>query len=318
MDNIVLGFEIEWYDDFAKTQVTLFLKYFVSNHTIEILRPNKQAFLKQIFYPDIKIDDLFIGNSVMIYNRLYFIKEYANVSTKSFMLARETHVLVEISDGFIDEAINILRTAKSYNLKISSLKSTQRNYFIEVVGLNSAKVVDEFIDSILSNKTTARKLQHDEITRILRDSPPSELKEYASLCLVKPHVFKDQKLGEVLRDITEAGFIVGGLLSIHLTLNMAEELMDVYKLFAINYSSMIEHLCSGPVLAIMIRGNHDIVQDFREFCGPFNPDIASVLRPKSLRSQYGVNTLLNGFHCTDLPEDGEMECRYIFETIGKF
>ena len=31
----------------------------------------------------------------------------------------------------------------------------------------------------------------------------------------------------------------------------------------------------------------------REFCGPADPEIARVLRPKSLRAQFGVNKVQN-------------------------
>lgn len=39
---------------------------------------------------------------------------------------------------------------------------------------------------------------------------------------------------------------------------------------------------------------------FRELCGPKDPELGRVLRPKSLRAQFGLNKIRNGFHCTDL------------------
>ena len=60
----------------------------------------------------------------------------------------------------------------------------------------------------------------------------------------------------------------------------------------------------------------DVVSQFREFTGPLSPELARTLRPKSLRAAFGTNVNLNGVHSTDLPDDGEMECTYIFHTLA--
>jgi hypothetical protein len=36
-------------------------------------------------------------------------------------------------------------------------------------------------------------------------------------------------------------------------------------------------------------GSPDVVQEFREFCGPADPEIGKVLRPRSLRAQFGID-----------------------------
>ena len=58
------------------------------------------------------------------------------------------------------------------------------------------------------------------------------------------------------------------------------------------------------------------VVDFRELCGPLEPVLGKKLRPKSLRAQFGRDLACNAVHCTDLPEDGETECTYIFDTVA--
>ena len=81
----------------------------------------------------------------------------------------------------------------------------------------------------------------------------------------------------------------------------------------------LEHICSGPVIALAISKPGSpprAVQDFREFCGPLEPSLAKLLRPRSLRALFGKDTVRNAVHCTDLPEDGEMESKYFFETIA--
>jgi len=129
---------------------------------------------------------------------------------------------------------------------------------------------------------------------------------------------------------------------------MLEEFFDVYRNVFPNYSQYLESLADGPCVAIGIMGNYldedwpasshnnrkynntninnstrsrttnsnNIVADFRDFTGPQNPELAKILRPKSLRAQFGETVVQNAIHCTDLSTDGDMECRYFFETLA--
>ena len=108
---------------------------------------------------------------------------------------------------------------------------------------------------------------------------------------------KSQKTGDLLNAITHDGrFGIKAMFSIHMTLSMAEEFLEVYRGLMINYSAMLEHMCSTPVLAVMITGTsaaseyEDIVATFREFVGPVEPALAKLLRPESLR--LGLYTIL--------------------------
>lgn len=39
------------------------------------------------------------------------------------------------------------------------------------------------------------------------------------------------------------------------------------------------------------------------------------MEPNSLRACFGLDRVLNGVHCTDLPEDGQLEVQYVFSTL---
>lgn len=86
------------------------------------------------------------------------------------------------------------------------------------------------------------------------------------------------------------------------------------------YTALIEHMCITPVLAVLVTGgakdNATVVSSFREFAGPQNPSLAKALRPRSLRALFGADSVRNAVHCTDLEDDGELECRYFFETLA--
>jgi nucleoside-diphosphate kinase len=104
-----------------------------------------------------------------------------------------------------------------------------------------------------------------------------------------------QQTGELLHAITSDGrFQINAIFSIHMTLAMAEELFEVYRGLFLSYTAMLEHMCSTPVLAVMISGTgagadyDDVVSSFREFVGPSEPALAKVLRPESIRYSFAA------------------------------
>jgi nucleoside-diphosphate kinase len=121
----------------------------------------------------------------------------------------------------------------------------------------------------------------------------------------------------VLKDIVAAGFTIESVMSFHLSTSMAETLFSVYRNIYSQYIPSLEHMSSGPSLAVYISGKSDnVVKDFRAFCGPLEPELAALVRPGSLRAKYGRDRVQNGVHCTDLLEDGGMECTFFFETLA--
>lgn len=80
---------------------------------------------------------------------------------------------------------------------------------------------------------------------------------------------------------------------------------------------MVDELSRGPFLAFEVvdPDGANPCEAFRELCGPADPDIARVLRPNSLRALFGDSRVANAVHCTDLPEDGELEVNYFFDIL---
>lgn len=103
-----------------------------------------------------------------------------------------------------------------------------------------------------------------------------------------------------------------------MSLPIAETLFSVYRGLHPSYSQSMQHLVSGPVLALLISGGlgRSCVEAFRELCGPVEPELGRILYPDTLRAKYGLDAVYNAVHCTDLEEDGEMETKYIFETLA--
>lgn len=44
-------------------------------------------------------------------------------------------------------------------------------------------------------------------------------------------------------------------------------------------------------IAIELIGTDDVVRSAREICGPFDPEIAKILNPQSIRAVFGKNVV---------------------------
>ncbi|KXZ44028.1 hypothetical protein GPECTOR_75g752 [Gonium pectorale] len=146
-----------------------------------------------------------------------------------------------------------------------------------------------------------------------------DLARGTTLCLVKPHLVADGVAGLVVDMVQDAFDVTAGQL-FTLERNAAAEFYEVYKgvLPAGEFNAMVDHLTSGPVLALEVadRSGADAVEAFRQLAGPLDPELARVLRPESLRARFGLNNVQNGVHCTDLVEDGVLEVNYFFTILA--
>ena len=73
-------------------------------------------------------------------------------------------------------------------------------------------------------------------------------------------------------------------------------------------------MSNGPTILLEVR-QEDAVLMFRDFVGPYDPTIAQHLKPDTLRAKFGCDRVKNAVHCTDMPEDGRLECEYFFDIM---
>eukprot|EP00599_Poterioochromonas_sp_BG-1_P001072 CAMPEP_0173152900 /NCGR_PEP_ID=MMETSP1105-20130129/12528_1 /TAXON_ID=2985 /ORGANISM="Ochromonas sp., Strain BG-1" /LENGTH=265 /DNA_ID=CAMNT_0014068709 /DNA_START=253 /DNA_END=1050 /DNA_ORIENTATION=- len=263
------------------------------------------------------------------------------------MQDHEVHFVGVVPSSDVSRIGTVINLATRCNLVISRLFTTQLETLIESekpgerhIEVNAGDTVIEFV-GITIDKSTKGSNFNDFIQQVQRHVSRFSQKSVetiqntfkscrglitttpCTLCLIKPHIFKGPKLGDILSFISES-YQINGLFSIHLTIPMTEEFFDAYRGVINHYSLMIESMAFGPLLAVAVSSKYgpsgdfgeDIVTSFREFCGPNHPELARILRPKSLRAIFGEGLLTNAVHCTDLPDDGEMECRYFFDTLA--
>ena len=122
------------------------------------------------------------------------------------------------------------------------------------------------------------------------------------------------RLGGIVRDVVAAGFELVAGRSAALSRVNASEFLEVYQGVVPEYNDMVLEMCTGPCVALEVRAEN-AVMTFRETAGPWDVEMAKELRPKTLRAKFGVDRVHNGVHCTDLPEDGALECAYFFDLL---
>jgi hypothetical protein len=145
----------------------LYLKFYLDDNTIEIL-DEKAAFLKRIYYPDVKLTDLYVGSSITVFHRLIQLKKCANSFTENYMNSREVHLITVFSLKESHETGRFLRLFDKYDLNIGKIRTTKTGFsgygididedsiIIEAIVLKSIDIQSFINDSnnIFSNSVT--------------------------------------------------------------------------------------------------------------------------------------------------------------------
>ncbi|KAK5647212.1 hypothetical protein RI129_002104 [Pyrocoelia pectoralis] len=150
--------------------------------------------------------------------------------------------------------------------------------------------------------------------------PPSTAQiNNSTLCMIKPHAIKEKKLGPILSAILDnPKFKITAMQMIYMSTPNADEFLEVYKGVVSDFHAFMLSYLDGPLVALEISTKIDGVnthEEFRKFAGPSDSDIARQIRPNTLRGMFGVSKYKNAVHCTDLPEDTQLELEYIFKIL---
>ncbi|KAJ3276848.1 Nucleoside diphosphate kinase 7 [Terramyces sp. JEL0728] len=311
-------FLAEWFDVHAQLYRQYEFFFYPLDSTIEMYDPKqRRTFLKRS-KSDIRLIDLFLGAAINIHARQLLIRDYGdeftrkrlkNQLTSSLLVIKPEGVqhLGDILTGLHAEKFTCCRMRMAYlsdsvseQLNASSLKGS--SVVLEVLRAdafnNLSRLVDKDFDKYVKSPNV-RDLFHI----------PSDEKDIDRQLNV---VFG--KSGPVIKDI-QKHFKIGDMELVHLDNRNAEEFLEIYKGVVPEYHLMLTQLTAGPLIAIELVGDKDIVQKFREFTGPVDPALAKQLRPDSLRARYGDDKVKNAVHCTDLPEDGVLESEYFFKLL---
>lgn len=282
----------------------------VIEHTYAMLKPGFYPYLGQaidrILANGLKISNLQFG----LISRAAASKFYAEHQGKSFY----------------DELVNYISSGPIVAIEIAGLDAIAK--WRQIIGPTNIDVARrEKPNSLraLYAKSTTQNFAHGS------DSPISAKRELGiifggkaisvnyeigecSLLIVKPHVFSSGVAGKVIAEIVANGLKIGGALVHTLDMNEAEEFFEAYRGVIEEYSQIVEEITSGPSLALQVIGEN-VVENLRAICGPRDSKVAKLIRPNSIRAKFGIDTVKNAVHCTDLAEDAQAECEYFFKLL---
>lgn len=367
------AFVVEYLDPHAALTFTYQLMYYLADGSIEMYDvKNRRTFLKRVVYPDVSVEQLYLGSTITVYSRQLNIVDYADVFTMSVLAAKREKTFAMIKPAAVQHMGKIMNAITKSGFIVSKMKMVQlsiadtETFYAEHVGkpffpelqasITAGPMVamelvasdcvakwrallgptDVAVAKVEAPESIRAKFGIDKTQNACHGSdsqesaarelgfffggagPKAVAKEAGSTCaILKPHAVTSGYVGLIIDQIM-ANFEVTAAQMYSLKRANAMEFYEVYKGVVPEFSSMVDELTSGPfvVLELCAKSGEEPVDAFRAVCGPPDPEIARVLRPKSLRAQFGVDKVKNAVHCTDLPEDGALEVHYFYSILS--
>ena len=131
-----------------------------------------------------------------------------------------------------------------------------------------------------------------------------------TLAIVKPDAVKRNLIGEVIRRIEQSGLQVAAARFLQLSKSDAEGFYAVHRERPF-FGSLVEYMCSGPVMVIALEGDNAIKR-WRDLMGATDPAKAD---PGTIRKDLGQSVEANATHGSDAPETAAFELRYFFRGM---
>eukprot|EP01065_Artemidia_motanka_P045288 TRINITY_DN6625_c0_g2_i2.p1 TRINITY_DN6625_c0_g2~~TRINITY_DN6625_c0_g2_i2.p1 ORF type:complete len:369 (+),score=145.54 TRINITY_DN6625_c0_g2_i2:63-1109(+) len=338
-----LSFVVDYDDPQAGIVRKYQLCYYTQDDTVEMHDvKNRRIFLKRCSYPQVASADLYLGATVCVHARRLKVVAYADDATQRIYAHKSTSVFAVVTPDGAEKVGLVLREANASGLRVKRMNMLRLSeaecaelqsidpsagswagrpvVLLEWTGDNAPQTWQKL--SALHDVAGATWTPGEDVSARVgmwmaspeRQSRSSATLQNCTLCVIKPHAIRAGYGGEILHAIIDEGFEVSALRLVHLSKADAEDFLEVYKGVVSEYTGLVDHVSTAPVWVAEVRAE-SAVQSFRKLCGPHDPEIAKVLRPDSLRARFGDTRVCNAVHCTDLPEDGVLECDFFFDLV---
>lgn len=344
-------FVAEWFDPLPQLKKRYLLKYYVDQNAAEMVDlKSKKLFLKKsVLPPEISSVDFFLGAKVNIFSRELELVDFGDSNTKNvlqhvcqqmvFLFPSETYMywgkcLDIISSQFtVTKAFTFYADSSLCNAIDHALSSKHHssfvngtNLFVHANGENGYQIFDEHLfpqmqslssslNSLLySSESEQTNRVFDIFSRFEVYNQSTSTLDNCTCCIVMPHAYKSKLYGKILDIIINQGYEVSAIRTATFDRTQAMEFLEVYDGVVPDFGEHVSQLSQGLCMAMEIR-SENAVATFRQTCGPWDIDMAKELYPDSIRGRFGINRIQNAVHCTDLPQDGALECEYCFRLL---
>ncbi|NPV42380.1 MAG: nucleoside-diphosphate kinase [Firmicutes bacterium] len=125
--------------------------------------------------------------------------------------------------------------------------------------------------------------------------------------MIKPDGVKRRIVGEIIHRLEKKGLEIVDIKLLSLSKELAEEHYSEHKGKEF-FDQLIEYITSGPVIAMVVKGNNAI-QAVRQLMGNTDPIKAA---PGTIRGDYGLTIRENLVHGSDSLESSKREISLFF------
>lgn len=134
-----------------------------------------------------------------------------------------------------------------------------------------------------------------------------------TLVIVKPDAFEKNATGAILDILLKNGLKLLAVKMFRFSKEKAEGFYHVHKERGF-FKELVEFMCSGPVVAIVLEGENAISK-VRGLIGPTDSEEARKVAPTSIRALFGTDKGKNAIHASDSKESADYEIPFIFSCL---
>ena len=125
--------------------------------------------------------------------------------------------------------------------------------------------------------------------------------------MIKPDAVAKGHIGDILKDITDAGFKIKAAKMTQLAKQDAEAFYAIHAERPF-FKDLVEFMTSGPIVAAVLEKDN-AVADFRTLIGATNPAEAA---EGTIRAKYAESIDANAVHGSDSDENASIEAAFHF------
>ena len=125
--------------------------------------------------------------------------------------------------------------------------------------------------------------------------------------MIKPDAVAKGHIGDILKDITDAGFTIKAAKMTQLAKQDAEAFYAIHAERHF-FKDLVEFMTSGPIVAAVLEKDN-AVADFRTLIGATNPAEAA---EGTIRAKYAESIDANAVHGSDSDENAAIEAAFHF------
>lgn len=128
-----------------------------------------------------------------------------------------------------------------------------------------------------------------------------------TLAIIKPDAVRDNKIGEIIAMITQAGFKIKAMKMVRLTRQSAEGFYEIHRERSF-FGELIEYMTSGPCVPLTLE-KENAVEDYRKLIGATDPAKAD---EGTIRKLFARSIQFNAVHGSDSDVNAEKEIVHFF------